>query len=88
VNQVEDVVKEGDALTVKVREIDSQGKISLEPVWGDEDEGAGDDAPEAAGEDREQRPERGEGGDREGGDREGGGQRRRRRRRPDGDRRE
>ena len=86
VNQVEDVVKEGDALTVKVREIDSQGKISLEPVWGDE--GDGDDAPEASGEDREQRPERGESGDREGGDREGGGQRRRRRRRPDGDRRE
>jgi polyribonucleotide nucleotidyltransferase len=83
---VEDVVNVGETLTVRVREVDQQGRISLEPVWGDEDEGDGGGEPEDRGSeassDREERQEERPSGDRE---REGGGERRRRRRRRPGD---
>ncbi|HEX6263079.1 MAG TPA: S1 RNA-binding domain-containing protein, partial [Actinomycetota bacterium] len=90
VENVEDVVNVGETLTVKVRDVDQQGRISLEPVWGDEEEEAGSE--EASAEEgrrddrpREERP-REERGERGGGG--GGERRRRRRRRPEGDRRE
>jgi len=87
VETVEDVVNVGDVLTVRVRDVDQQGRISLEPVWdGDEGDGGGD-GDEAEASDRGPRQEERPRGDRE---REGGGgdRRRRRRRRPDGERRE
>lgn len=80
VEQVEDVVNVGDTLTVKVREVDRQGRISLVPVWDgeDEDEEEAEAPSEARAErPREERRDRGEGGG------EGGGGRRRRRRRRD-----
>jgi polyribonucleotide nucleotidyltransferase len=88
VNTVEDVVNVGDVLKVNVREIDQQGRISLEPVWDDEE--PGDEPAEASDRSEEPGDRRREGG-RPPGDREGrgdgeGGQRRRRRRRPREDR--
>ncbi|MDQ3990772.1 MAG: polyribonucleotide nucleotidyltransferase, partial [Actinomycetota bacterium] len=37
ISNVEDVVTEGDKLEVFVREVDKLGRISLEPIWEDED---------------------------------------------------
>jgi polyribonucleotide nucleotidyltransferase len=39
VKAVEDVVNVGDKITVVVREVDKMGRVSLEPVWGDEGNG-------------------------------------------------
>ncbi len=85
---VEDVVNVGETLTVRVREIDQQGRISLEPVW-DDDEGEGDGGGEPEDRGSEASSDRDEGqGERPRGDQEREGGRRRRRRRPDGERRE
>jgi polyribonucleotide nucleotidyltransferase len=67
---VEDAVKEGDALTVVVEDIDAQGKISLKPV-GDEwaiPEGQADET----GRGRSSGRDRGDRGDRSGGGRDRG----------------
>ncbi|MGE5226044.1 MAG: S1 RNA-binding domain-containing protein, partial [Planctomycetaceae bacterium] len=79
-SSVEEAVKEGDALTVLVEDIDPQGKISLKPVgpeWevpeGQEAEAGGGDRPRREGGDR---PRRDRDRDRHGKrfrDREGGG---------------
>jgi polyribonucleotide nucleotidyltransferase len=39
VKAVEDVVNVGDKITVVVREVDKMGRVSLDPVWGDEANG-------------------------------------------------
>ncbi len=78
VSAVEDVVNVGDIMKVRVREVDKLDRISLEPVWDDEE---GKQRPGA----REPRRDDRRSGDRRqpsGGDREG---RRRRRRRPRGE---
>ncbi|HET7489022.1 MAG TPA: polyribonucleotide nucleotidyltransferase [Acidimicrobiales bacterium] len=58
VERVEDVVDLGDEITVRVDDIDQQGKVSLSPV-GDGDEAGGGDAPAPA---RAPRPEASESG--------------------------
>ncbi len=81
-SSVEEAVKEGDALTVLVEDIDPQGKISLKPVgpeWevpeGQEAESGGGNGPRSGGGDRPRR-DRDRDRDRHGRrfrDREGGG---------------
>ena len=81
IDRVEDVLDLGDEVTVRVDDIDQNGKLSLSLV-GDEPEGGGDDS---NGE-RSSRPPRSDRGDRDRGDRggdrsdRGGGRPRRRRR--------
>ncbi|HUQ39326.1 MAG TPA: polyribonucleotide nucleotidyltransferase [Acidimicrobiales bacterium] len=43
IDRVEDVVDLGDAITVRVDDIDQQGKVSLSPVGGEGDAGGGGD---------------------------------------------
>jgi polyribonucleotide nucleotidyltransferase len=76
IDRVEDVVSLGDALEVRVDDIDPQGKVSLSPV-GDDADGAGDDGGGTGAGDGADRASsgRGGGGDRgrsRGGDRERG----------------
>jgi polyribonucleotide nucleotidyltransferase len=85
VERVEDVVKPGDQIMVKVIEIDSQGRINLsrKAVLGG---AAGDGAPQGGGEDDEAVASgpRSDGRTGTGGGGGGGGERRPRRRRPTG----
>ncbi|MDQ6726840.1 MAG: polyribonucleotide nucleotidyltransferase, partial [Actinomycetota bacterium] len=62
VERVEDVVSLGSDITVRVDDIDPQGKVSLSPVGEDGDAGPGTDGPPARSE-RSDRPRSG-GGDR------------------------
>jgi polyribonucleotide nucleotidyltransferase len=55
VKAVEDVVNVGDKITVVVREVDKMGRVSLEPVWGDE--GNGEPEPSSEREPAEMAPE-------------------------------
>ena len=56
IDKVEDVVSLGDAIEVRVDDIDPQGKVSLSPVG--DGPGGGDDAPRAERAPRGDRPER------------------------------
>ncbi|MDP8987676.1 MAG: S1 RNA-binding domain-containing protein, partial [Actinomycetota bacterium] len=80
IDRVEDVVNLGDALEVRVDDIDPQGKVSLSPA-GDDAEGGGDDGGSDGGERGDRAPSgRGGAGERprsRGGERSGGGERNR-----------
>ncbi len=74
IDRVEDVVSLGDALEVRVDDIDPQGKVSLSPV-GDDADGGGDDGGSGGGNGRDRAPSGGGGGERprsRGGERGGG----------------
>ena len=65
VENVEDVVKTGDKIEVVVREIDPAGKVSLERVWPEGEEGPGEGSTGSRPRpDRGERRDRGNGGER------------------------
>ncbi|MBW3548540.1 MAG: S1 RNA-binding domain-containing protein, partial [Actinobacteria bacterium] len=78
VPRVEDVVSLGDALEVRVDDIDPQGKVSLSPIGDDADGGGDDDGGSGGGNGRDRAPSGSGGGERprsRGGGERGGGER-------------
>jgi polyribonucleotide nucleotidyltransferase len=68
---VEDVVSLGSDITVRVDDIDPQGKVSLSPVGEDGEAGPASDGPPARSSERSERSDRPRsGGDRPSGDRD------------------